>query len=115
METPLEPAWPAHLDVGTDTRTWCRARRRPREPSHADHSKFKELQGPFASGEEVTTVCLACPTEAAQQVMGTRHWTWEYTNPKTAASESPQLVGTEQAPNARNGPRKSKGLAPCGS
>ena len=49
----------------------------------ADHGKFKELQGPFASGEEVTKACLSCHTEAARQVMGTRHWTWEYTNART--------------------------------
>ena len=51
--------------------------------STADHSKFKELQGPFRSGEEVTKVCIGCHTEAARQVMDTRHWTWEYTNPQT--------------------------------
>ena len=51
--------------------------------STADHSKFKELQGPFASGSEVTKACLSCHTEAGKQVMGTRHWTWEYTNPDT--------------------------------
>lgn len=51
--------------------------------STADHSKFKELKGPFASGSEVTKVCLSCHTEAGKQVMGTRHWTWEYTNPDT--------------------------------
>lgn len=51
--------------------------------STADHAKFKELQGPFASGEEVTRVCLSCHTEAAKQVMATRHWTWDYTNPQT--------------------------------
>lgn len=51
--------------------------------STADHSKFKDLQGPFASGSEVTKVCLSCHTEAGKQVMGTRHWTWEYTNPDT--------------------------------
>ena len=47
----------------------------------ADHTKFKELQGPFSSGEEVTRACLSCHTEAAKQVMATRHWTWEYENP----------------------------------
>lgn len=53
------------------------------EPSKstADHSKFKELKGPFKSGEEVTKACIGCHTEAAQQVMKTRHWTWEYKNP----------------------------------
>lgn len=49
----------------------------------ADHSQFKELQGPFKSGEEVTRACLGCHTEAARQVMATRHWNWEYTNPDT--------------------------------
>jgi hypothetical protein len=51
--------------------------------STADHSKFKALQGPFHSGEEVTAACLSCHTEAARQVMATRHWTWEYVNPDT--------------------------------
>ena len=51
--------------------------------STTDHSKLKELQGPFASGPEVTKACLKCHTEAANQVMHTPHWTWEYNNPKT--------------------------------
>lgn len=51
--------------------------------STADHSQFKELKGPFASGEEVTKACLSCHNQAAKQVMETRHWTWEYTNPDT--------------------------------
>ena len=45
--------------------------------STADHSKFKELKGPFKTGEEVTKACLSCHTEASKQVMNTRHWTWE--------------------------------------
>lgn len=49
----------------------------------ADHSKFKELKGPFKTGSEVTQACLGCHTEAAKQVMDTRHWTWEYTNAAT--------------------------------
>ncbi|MDP2759088.1 MAG: tetrathionate reductase family octaheme c-type cytochrome [Sideroxyarcus sp.] len=51
--------------------------------STTDHSKLKALQGPFKSGEEVTQACLKCHTEAAKQVMATRHWTWDYTNPAT--------------------------------
>lgn len=51
--------------------------------STADHTVFKELQGPFASGEEVTQACLKCHTNAARQVMSTRHWTWDYVNPGT--------------------------------
>ena len=53
------------------------------EKSTADHSKFEELRGPFSTGEEVTKACLGCHTEAAKQVMDTRHWTWDYTNPDT--------------------------------
>ncbi|MBI2275763.1 MAG: tetrathionate reductase family octaheme c-type cytochrome [Dechloromonas sp.] len=49
--------------------------------STADHSKFKELQGPFSSGPELTKACLTCHTEAARQVHRTKHWTWEFLNP----------------------------------
>lgn len=51
--------------------------------STADHTRFKELQGPFASGPEVTKACLGCHTEAAKQVHKSLHWTWDYTNPAT--------------------------------
>ena len=49
----------------------------------ADHAKFKELKGPFATGPDVTKACLSCHTEAAKQVQRTKHWTWEYMNPDT--------------------------------
>lgn len=52
-------------------------------PSTADHSKFKELDRPFASGPEVTQACLQCHTEAARQVHQSKHWTWEFLNPET--------------------------------
>lgn len=45
--------------------------------STADHTKFEALQGPFASGPEVTRACLSCHTEAASQIQHTIHWTWE--------------------------------------
>jgi len=51
--------------------------------STADHSKFKELQGPFANGPEVTKACLACHTEAAKQLHKTTHWKWEFYNELT--------------------------------
>lgn len=56
---------------------------KPGAHSTADHTKFKALQGPFKTGEEVTRACLKCHTEAAKQVMATRHWTWDYVNPGT--------------------------------
>lgn len=60
----------------------------------ADHTKFKELEGPFNSGPEVTKACLACHTEAARQVHRTKHWTWEFMNP-----ESNQKLGKKNVLN----------------
>lgn len=51
--------------------------------STADHSKFKELAGPFDSGPAVTKACLQCHTEAAEQIHKTTHWTWQFENPET--------------------------------
>ena len=60
----------------------------------ADHSKFKELQGEFASGPEVTKACLVCHTEAAGQIHRTKHWSWEFLNP-----ESKQRLGKKNVLN----------------
>lgn len=51
--------------------------------STADHSTFEILKQPFASGREVTKACLKCHTEASKQVMGSLHWTWDYTHSGT--------------------------------
>ncbi|MBF0255149.1 MAG: tetrathionate reductase family octaheme c-type cytochrome [Gammaproteobacteria bacterium] len=53
------------------------------QKSTADHSKFKELQQPFATGPEVTKACLGCHTEAAKQLHKTTHWTWAFRNELT--------------------------------
>jgi len=45
--------------------------------STADHSRFPELDKPFASGPEVTRACLKCHNRAAEQVKKSLHWTWE--------------------------------------
>lgn len=52
-------------------------------PTTADHSKFKELEGPFATGPDVTKACLQCHTEASKQIQHTTHWTWAFDNPVT--------------------------------
>ena len=62
--------------------------------STADHSKFKELQQPFATGPDVTKACLSCHTEAAKQVHKTKHWTWEFLNP-----ENNQRLGKKNVMN----------------
>ncbi|MFB9150949.1 tetrathionate reductase family octaheme c-type cytochrome [Roseovarius ramblicola] len=61
----------------------------------ADHSKFEELEGPFASGPEVTRACLSCHTEAAEQFQDSIHWTWQYEHPETG-----QLLGKRHVINA---------------
>ncbi|MGV6818822.1 MAG: tetrathionate reductase family octaheme c-type cytochrome [Thiotrichales bacterium] len=53
------------------------------DKSTTDHSKLKELQGPFTSGPEVTKACLKCHNTAGHQFMKNKHWTWKYHNPKT--------------------------------
>jgi len=53
----------------------------PPETSTADHTQFPELQGPFENAMQVTKACLECHNEAADQVMHTIHWTWEYQDP----------------------------------
>lgn len=55
----------------------------PDATSTADHSKFEELAGPFATGPDVTHACLKCHTEAAKQVHKSIHWTWNLDQPQT--------------------------------
>ncbi|MFX0544979.1 tetrathionate reductase family octaheme c-type cytochrome [Roseovarius sp. S1116L3] len=61
----------------------------------ADHSKFEELKGPFASGPDVTRACLSCHTEAATQFQDSIHWTWQFEHPKTG-----QLLGKRNVINS---------------
>lgn len=49
--------------------------------STADHTAFDSLKGPFTSGPAVTAACIACHTEADDQVMHSIHFTWDYQNP----------------------------------
>jgi octaheme c-type cytochrome (tetrathionate reductase family) len=45
------------------------------------------IEGPFASGPEVTEVCLACHEDAAYDLMKTSHWLW-YSPESTAGGET---------------------------
>lgn len=63
--------------------------------STADHTQFKQLQEPFASGPEVTQACLGCHTQAAQQLQQTTHWTWEFEHPTTG-----QMLGKRHVVNS---------------
>ncbi|MDR9502399.1 MAG: tetrathionate reductase family octaheme c-type cytochrome [Desulfurivibrionaceae bacterium] len=42
--------------------------------ANEDH---KSITGPFATPMDVTKKCLECHEDAAKEVMGTSHWTWE--------------------------------------
>lgn len=42
----------------------------------ADHSKFAVLNQNFTNGDQVTSACLTCHSEAAMQFHKTIHWTW---------------------------------------
>ncbi len=47
----------------------------PKRPPHTDHTAL--LEGPYASGSEVTQACLQCHEQEAWDFMKTVHWTWE--------------------------------------
>nr|WP_242467702.1 tetrathionate reductase family octaheme c-type cytochrome [Thiocapsa imhoffii] len=67
----------------------------------ADHSKFDVLQGPFASGPEVTVACLSCHTEAGTHFMKNVHWTWSYVNEETGQQLGKRHLINNFCTNAR--------------
>ncbi|WP_273440439.1 tetrathionate reductase family octaheme c-type cytochrome [Sedimenticola selenatireducens] len=69
--------------------------------STADHAEFKELQGPFGSGPEVTKACLGCHNEAGHQFMKGIHWTWEYQHPVTGQTLGKKHLVNNFCTNAR--------------
>lgn len=69
--------------------------------STADHTKFKEMQGPFADGPAVTRACLSCHTEAGRHVQESIHWTWEYTDPRSGARLGKRHLVNTFCTNAR--------------
>lgn len=64
------------------------------EPETKDHSTIRGLSKKFETPEDVTAACLDCHEDAATQVMGTIHWTWDYTDPVTG-----QQVGKKNVIN----------------
>lgn len=69
--------------------------------STTDHAKLKELQGPFASGPEVTRACLECHTEAGHQFTKNKHWTWSYDHPVTGQKLGKGVLINNFCTNAR--------------
>ncbi len=69
--------------------------------STTDHSKLKELEGPFDSGPEVTKACLGCHNKAGDQFIHNKHWTWSYTNPVTGQKLGKSVLINNFCTNAR--------------
>lgn len=67
----------------------------------ADHTKFKELKGPFANGSEVTQACLGCHTETGEHFMRNIHWTWSYTDPNTGQQLGKRYLVNNFCTNSR--------------
>ncbi|WP_241085250.1 tetrathionate reductase family octaheme c-type cytochrome [Candidatus Vondammii sp. HM_W22] len=76
-------------------------REREESKSTTDHSKLKELKGPFFSGPEVTKVCLECHNNAGHQFMKNKHWTWDYKHPKTGQHLGKSVLINNFCTNAR--------------
>ncbi len=76
---------------------------KPKKESKAttDHTKLKELQGPFFSGPEVTKACLECHNTAGHQFMKNKHWTWDYKHPKTGQHLGKSVLINNFCTNAR--------------
>ena len=67
----------------------------------ADHSKFKDLKKPFASGSEVTKACLSCHTETGKHFMKNIHWTWTYKDQETGQTLGKRYLVNNFCTNAR--------------
>jgi octaheme c-type cytochrome (tetrathionate reductase family) len=63
----------------------------PVRAGHTDHTEL--LQGPFTTGQEVTSACLECHADAAHEVMQTTHWTWQAPPVEVAWSDEPVSTG----------------------
>ncbi|WP_456405904.1 tetrathionate reductase family octaheme c-type cytochrome [Thiolapillus sp.] len=69
--------------------------------STTDHTKLKELQGPFNSGPEVTRACLECHNTAGHQFKKNKHWTWSYTHPETGQKLGKSVLINNFCTNAK--------------
>ena len=59
-----------------------------------DHSEFPILDQDFTDPTDLTKACLNCHVDAADQVMHTTHWTWEFVNETTG-----QVLGKKNLVN----------------
>ena len=69
--------------------------------STTDHSQLEELQGPFATGPDVTRACLKCHNVAGRQFARNKHWTWQYEHPVTGQKLGKGVLINNFCTNAR--------------
>ena len=69
----------------------------PARLPHTDHTDL--MPGPYESGSEVTTACLECHEDAAQEVMQTVHWTWESEPVMLPGRSEPVTIGKKNQIN----------------
>jgi octaheme c-type cytochrome (tetrathionate reductase family) len=69
----------------------------PVRPEETSHTAL--LKGPFESGSDVTRACLQCHPDAAAQVMGTTHWTWESAPVQVPGHDEPVTIGKKNSLN----------------
>jgi octaheme c-type cytochrome (tetrathionate reductase family) len=63
----------------------------PKHPIHTSHADL--MNGPYATGPDVTRGCLECHADAADEVMHTTHWTWESEPFDVAWRDEPATIG----------------------
>ena len=63
----------------------------PERVPHTDHTDL--MTDEYATGYEVTTACLDCHEDAADQVMHTTHWTWESEPVMLPGRDEPVTIG----------------------
>jgi len=64
---------------------------------NVDHSKFAELQKPFATPQEMTAACLSCHNQRAEEIMSTAHWNWS--TPDTLSDGRVRHIGKKNVLN----------------
>jgi octaheme c-type cytochrome (tetrathionate reductase family) len=78
--------WPRTAEVVRDPQDFV--------PEHAVHVSHADIiQGPFETPQDVTRNCLECHPDAAAQVMGTTHWTWESRQFEVPGRNEPVTIG----------------------
>lgn len=71
-----------------------------RVPSHIPETNHAALlTGPYESGPQVTAACLECHEDAAEQMMGTVHWTWKAEPVVVEGRDEPVALGKANAIN----------------